>query len=321
ARPGARGGRGRAPPDPRRRAPEPARARRAPGPPSPARGVGAGRAPAAVQGAQPRDAPRRRRAAAPGSAGPGRRAGPEPAAPRALRRGPAGRGGARPGGAAVPAEPRRAPAGTWPGLPGGPGPRRGGAALAGPGGRGARPRSGRPPPAAADRPARARPPGDPRSAGGGARVPALASRGVRPGDPRGAPHSLTRHPRRLTMAQHLRVGVIGTGFGSLVQIPAFQAHPRVEVVAVASGTPGKARAIAGRTGIPHAFDRWEALVEADLDLVSITAPPALHRPMALAALDAGRHVVCEKPMALSTAEAEEMLGRAERARRLHVIDH
>ncbi len=123
------------------------------------------------------------------------------------------------------------------------------------------------------------------------------------------------------MAQQLRVGVIGTGFGSLVQIPAFQAHPRVEVVAVASGTPGKARVVAGRTGIPHAFDRWEALVEADLDLVSITAPPALHRPMALAALDAGRHVVCEKPMALSTAEAEEMLGRAERARRLHVIDH
>ena len=60
---------------------------------------------------------------------------------------------------------------------------------------------------------------------------------------------------------------------------------------------------------------------ADLDLVSITTPPALHHPMAIAALAAGRHVLCEKPMALSTAEAEEMLARGERARRVHVIDH
>lgn len=123
------------------------------------------------------------------------------------------------------------------------------------------------------------------------------------------------------MPPRLRVGVIGTGFGSLVQIPAFCAHPRVDVVAVASGTPGKARAVADRHGIPHAFDDWDGLVAADLDLVSITAPPHLHRPMALAALDAGRHVLCEKPMALTAAEAEEMLVRAERTRRIHVIDH
>jgi predicted dehydrogenase len=123
------------------------------------------------------------------------------------------------------------------------------------------------------------------------------------------------------MSQRLRVGVIGTGFGSLVQIPAFRAHPRVEVVAVASGTPGKARKVADGFGVRHAFDAWEPLVQSDLDLVSITAPPHLHRPMALAALAAGRHVICEKPMALSTREAEEMLEAAERARRLHLIDH
>jgi predicted dehydrogenase len=123
------------------------------------------------------------------------------------------------------------------------------------------------------------------------------------------------------MASRLRVGVIGTGFGALVQIPAFRANPRAEVVAVASGTPGKARRTAEAFGVPHAFDDWTKLVAADLDLVSITTPPALHRAMAVAAFEAGRHVLCEKPMAMSTVEAEEMLARGERARRIHVIDH
>jgi predicted dehydrogenase len=122
-------------------------------------------------------------------------------------------------------------------------------------------------------------------------------------------------------ATKLRVGVIGTGFGSLVQIPAFRAHPRVEVVAVASGQPGKARTVADRFGIPHAFDDYAALATADLDLVSITAPPHLHLPMTRAALGARRHVLCEKPMALSTTEAETMVREAEQVGVTHVIDH
>ncbi len=123
------------------------------------------------------------------------------------------------------------------------------------------------------------------------------------------------------MPAKLRVGVIGTGFGSTVQIPAFRADPRVEVAALASGQPGKARAVADRFGIPHAFDAWADLAKAELDLVSITAPPWLHHPMTLAALGAGCHVLCEKPMALSAAEALAMLEAAERAGVAHLIDH
>ena len=119
----------------------------------------------------------------------------------------------------------------------------------------------------------------------------------------------------------LRVGVIGTGFGSEVQIPAFKANPRVELVGIASGTPGKARRIADRFGIPHAFDDYRELVQIDLDLVSITTPPFLHHPMTMAALGTGRHVLCEKPMALDVREAEEMLHEAERREVVHVIDH
>lgn len=119
----------------------------------------------------------------------------------------------------------------------------------------------------------------------------------------------------------LRVGVIGTGFGSQVQIPAFQAHPRAEVVAVSSGTPGKAAKIAEQFGVRQAFDRYQDLVTADLDLVSITAPPSEHHSMSLAALAAGRHVLCEKPMAMNAAEASEMLERAESRGVVHLIDH
>jgi predicted dehydrogenase len=119
----------------------------------------------------------------------------------------------------------------------------------------------------------------------------------------------------------LRVGVIGTGFGSEVQIPAFKANPRVELVAVASGTPGKARRIGDRFGIPQAFDDYKELVQRDLDLVSITTPPHLHHPMTMAVLAAGPHVLCEKPMALDVREAEDMLREAERREVVHVIDH
>ncbi len=123
------------------------------------------------------------------------------------------------------------------------------------------------------------------------------------------------------MAAKLRVGIIGTGFGSTVQIPAFRANPRVEVVAVASGQPGKARKVAEGFGIPHAFDAYTELAAADLDLVSITAPPHLHHPMTMAALGARRHVLCEKPMALTAGEAADMLRTAEQAGVVHLIDH
>jgi len=119
----------------------------------------------------------------------------------------------------------------------------------------------------------------------------------------------------------LRVGVIGTGFGRQVQIPAFAAHPRAKVVAVASATPGKAARVAAEFGIPHAFDDWRDLVRTELDLVSITPQPVTHRAMALAAAGAGRHILCEKPMAMDAREADEMLAAASRADVLHVIDH
>ena len=119
----------------------------------------------------------------------------------------------------------------------------------------------------------------------------------------------------------IRVGVIGTGFGGLVHLPGFQRAPGVQLVAVASGREERAREVGQQLGIPAYADYRRMLDEHDLDLVSITTPPYLHHEMALAAIERGRNVLCEKPLAANLAEAREMLAAAERAGVVHAVDH
>lgn len=119
----------------------------------------------------------------------------------------------------------------------------------------------------------------------------------------------------------LRVGIVGTGFGARVQVRGFRAAG-FEVTSICSAHPDRARAAAEQAGIPVAVDSVNDLVgRDDVDVVSVTSPPTLHREHALAALAAGKHVICEKPMARDTGEAREMLGAAERAGVVHAIDH
>ncbi len=125
-----------------------------------------------------------------------------------------------------------------------------------------------------------------------------------------------------TAGQKLRIGVVGTGFGTAVQIPGFQAYPRTEVVAVVSATEEHARGAAERFGIARALTSYDALLELDgLDAVSITSPPATHHAMTLAALRAGKHVLCEKPFAMNQDEAEELLAEAQRTGLAAMVDH
>ena len=107
----------------------------------------------------------------------------------------------------------------------------------------------------------------------------------------------------------IRIGISGAGFGVSTHLPALVAHPRFEVVALAS--PSRAASVAKERGIPHAFPSARAMIDGcELDAVVIASPPFTHRDDVLAALDAGKHVMCEKPFALNVEEAEEMVAAA-----------
>jgi predicted dehydrogenase len=110
----------------------------------------------------------------------------------------------------------------------------------------------------------------------------------------------------------LRVGVVGAGFGGAVHAPAYALHPRFEVVAIAS--PSSAERVARERKIPHAFRSVdEMLAGVELDVVSVASPPFDHHRSVLAALAAGKHVLCEKPLALDVAQAEAMCAASARA--------
>lgn len=116
----------------------------------------------------------------------------------------------------------------------------------------------------------------------------------------------------------IRVGIVGTGFGRSVHIPAFQRVEGAEVVGVASRDPQNAKAVAADTRVAVAFDHWQDMVaSADIDAVTIATPPATHAPIALAAIAAGKSVLCEKPLALDAAAAGAMRDAAIAARVVH----
>jgi predicted dehydrogenase len=120
----------------------------------------------------------------------------------------------------------------------------------------------------------------------------------------------------------LKIGLIGTGFGKSTQMPGFEARDDVKVVAVCSRRLAKARALADEFHIPAAYDDYRAMLAREgLDIVSIVTPTYLHQEMTLAALAAGVHVLCEKPMAMNVAEAHAMCDAARSARRIGMIDH
>lgn len=124
------------------------------------------------------------------------------------------------------------------------------------------------------------------------------------------------------MNKEVGIGIIGTGFARKVQIPAFLACEGAEVVSVASGSIENAKAAAEEFKIGHYTDDWrETASHQAVDLVCITTPPNLHREMVLFGLEQGKHILCEKPMAMNTAEARDMIAAAKGTPLLTLIDH
>jgi myo-inositol 2-dehydrogenase/D-chiro-inositol 1-dehydrogenase len=112
----------------------------------------------------------------------------------------------------------------------------------------------------------------------------------------------------------LGVALIGTGFVSALHVEALAANPRVRLVAVAGRNSAKTRRFAAAHGIAHADDDWlTTIARDDVELVVIGTPNQLHRDITIAAAEAGKHVVCEKPLARTLADADAMITACERA--------
>lgn len=109
-----------------------------------------------------------------------------------------------------------------------------------------------------------------------------------------------------------RIGIVGAGFGATAHLPALINHPRFEAVAIAS--PSSASEIARRANIPYAFRSCaEMLAGCELDAVTVASPPFAHRDDVLAALADRKHVLAEKPFAVSVEDARAMYEMAKTA--------
>jgi predicted dehydrogenase len=120
----------------------------------------------------------------------------------------------------------------------------------------------------------------------------------------------------------IRVAILGTSFGRLVQAPSYQRHAGFELVAIAGRDAAKTQRIAAELGVPAGYGDWRELLARERpELVSIVTPPDLHHDMMLAALAAGAHVLCEKPTALHRWQAVAMRDAALAAGRVAGINH
>ena len=127
----------------------------------------------------------------------------------------------------------------------------------------------------------------------------------------------------MTTSQEIRVGFVESGFARRVQLPALAFVPGATATAIASGHRANAEAAAREFGIAHVFADGEDLVRSpDVDLVIVSSTPDSHARYAIAALAAGKHVLCEKPMALDAFDAAQMVTASEQhPDRLAWIDH
>lgn len=117
----------------------------------------------------------------------------------------------------------------------------------------------------------------------------------------------------------IKVGVAGLGFIGPAHIEALRRLPGIEVVAVSETSEELAKLKAAQFGIEKYFGSYEELLKEDIDCVHICTPNNLHFEMAKAALLAGKHVVCEKPLATTIAEGEELLKLAEVKGLVHAV--
>ena len=125
----------------------------------------------------------------------------------------------------------------------------------------------------------------------------------------------------INKVRKLRFGVIGAGdFAEACHVPGLQSHPQAEVVALCGRRHAHARAMADRLHIPDVYtDYQELCARTDIDAVTIVTPNVLHARQTKIALTSGKHVFCEKPLAITVGEAREMVEVAEASGKIHQV--
>ena len=118
----------------------------------------------------------------------------------------------------------------------------------------------------------------------------------------------------------IRLAIIGCGGFGLYALQQFTQVPGVKLVGMAGTNRPAAHAAAERFGIPDIQDVDKLLARDDVDLVYIATPPFLHYPQALAALEAGKHVICEKPLAMTLEQADAMIAVARKRELLLTVN-
>ncbi len=123
------------------------------------------------------------------------------------------------------------------------------------------------------------------------------------------------------MTNKVRVGIVGTSWwADGMYLPALRSHPQAEIAAICGRDRARAAEIAGKYGISRVFADYAEMIErGGLDAVIVSVPDDLHYEITMHALDAGLHVLCEKPFALTVAEARAMVEKAEAAGVRHMV--
>lgn len=115
------------------------------------------------------------------------------------------------------------------------------------------------------------------------------------------------------MAKQVRVGIVGTsGYADWMHLPALKSHPQVQIAAICGRNRDRADEMAQKYEISQVFTDYQAMIEqAGIDALIVALPDDLHYPVTMAALDAGLHVLCEKPLAFTLGQAQKMVARTE----------
>ena len=123
------------------------------------------------------------------------------------------------------------------------------------------------------------------------------------------------------MPEQIRVGIIGTShWADMMHLPCLKSHPHAHIAAICGRNRDRANEMAKKYEIPSVFTDYREMIEkGSLQAIVIATPEDLHYPMTMNALNAGLHVMCEKPLAFNAKQAKEMYEKAESIGVKHMV--